>query len=529
MISTATVVKRQRGVIGKAHSECPICESQHLEYEFIVDRAPVCACQECGLLFLSPQPEEALAPEFSEQASEVDEISEAKAAKRLRQLIAYSGIHGGKLLLIGANPQLLDEGRKAGFEIAASSIGEFDAAPLDCLVRDVDACILMSLETVKDPFKVLQAVRSVLKEDGSLMVVAPTIDSQAARLFRTSWWEFGRKNLFYFSIDTLQNLLTKAGFTDPMVLPERSLVSIHYLKKKLNSMPRNVYSRAVRIASWLSPGFLRHKKFRLFHSRTQMLVRPRLPAPQAKLSVIVPVYNEQATFVEVIEELLAKTIEGVEIEIIIVESRSTDGSRELVQQYEGHPRVRVIWEEIPKGKGHAVRAGLEIATGDVVLFQDADLEYDINDYDALIDPILAYRCNFVLGSRHGSGRNNWKLRQFADPVSLALVFNFGHVFFLTLFNVLYRQKLNDPFTMFKVFRRDCLWGLSFECNRFDFDNELVIKLIRKGYKPVVLPVNYKSRSVEEGKKITMFRAPLSWLRASLKFRRSPLYQNNKVE
>jgi glycosyltransferase involved in cell wall biosynthesis len=176
-----------------------------------------------------------------------------------------------------------------------------------------------------------------------------------------------------------------------------------------------------------------------------------------------------------------------------------------------------------------VRAGLKIATGDVVLFQDADLEYDINDYDALIDPILSYRCNFVIGSRHGSGRNSWKLRQFADSPGLASVFNLGHVFFLTLFNVLYRQNLTDPFSMFKVFRRDCLWGLSFECNRFDFDHEIVIKLLRKGYKAVELPVNYKSRSLKEGKKVTIFRDPLTWLRALWKFRHSPLYRNNEAD
>ena len=203
MISTAAV-KRQRGVIGKTHYECPICGSRHLEYEFIVERAPVCACQDCGLLFLSPQPEEPSAAESLEQTSELDEISEAKAAERLRQLIAYSGLGGGRLLLIGAKSQLVNEARKMGFEISAVTTSEFESTPLDRLGCDMDACILMSLETAKDPLKVLQSVRCVLKKTGSLMLVAPTIDSQAAKLFRASWWEFGRKNLFYFSVDTLQ-------------------------------------------------------------------------------------------------------------------------------------------------------------------------------------------------------------------------------------------------------------------------------------------------------------------------------------
>lgn len=526
LISTA--IRRQSGAVDGVHSHCPICESRHLASEFIVDGAPVCACQECGLLFRNPQLEAPVGSHQTEAQFEPDEIGEARAAAWLRQLIAYSGMRAGRLLLVDATPPLLAEARAMGFEVLPFSADEVCSPPIEQLTHGIDGCILMSLESAKDPLDVLHRVRCALKQDGSLMIVAPTIDSRAARLFRGSWWEFRRKNLFYFSVDTLQNLLSKAGFADPMVLPERSLVSIRYLTQRLATMPWSVCSRAIRMAALLSPGFLHRKRFRLFHSRTQLLVRLRPSSSLPKLSVIVPVYNERATFVEVIEGLLAKVIPGVDIEIIIVESQSTDGSRELVRQYQGHPRIRIIWEDVPRGKGHAVRAGFKFATGDIILIQDADLEYDIDDYDALIAPILAYRCNFVLGSRHSPDRNHWKLRQFTDSPILASVFNLGHVFFLTLFNVLYRQKLSDPFTMFKVFRRDCLWGLRFECSRFDFDNELVIKLIRKGYKPVELPVNYKSRSMKEGKKITMVRDPLTWLWAFLKYRCSPLYQNDEA-
>ncbi len=161
----------------------------------------------------------------------------------------------------------------------------------------------------------------------------------------------------------------------------------------------------------------------------------------------------------------------------------------------------------------------------MVLFQDADLEYDIDDYDDLIAPLLAYRRNFVIGSRHVSKGRVWKIRQFNDAVALAAIFNAGHMFFLGLFNFLYRQRLRDPFSMFKVFRRECLYGLSFECDRFDFDFEIVIKLLRKGYRPLELPVNYQARSPSEGKKVTMLRDPLTWMRALLKFRWGPLYQD----
>jgi len=178
------------------------------------------------------------------------------------------------------------------------------------------------------------------------------------------------------------------------------------------------------------------------------------------------------------------------------------------------------------GKGHAVRTGLAKASGDIVLIQDADLEYDINDYDGLVEPIVTYRQNVVLGSRHTVNKRIWKIRKFNDAAGLAALFNLGHLTFLTLFNLLYQQRLKDPFTMFKVFRRDCLYGLRFECNRFDFDFELMIKLLRKGYRPLELPVNYRARSFTEGKKVTVFRDPLTWVRALLKYRHSSLYEVN---
>jgi hypothetical protein len=157
-----------------------------------------------------------------------------------------------------------------------------------------------------------------------------------------------------------------------------------------------------------------------------------------------------------------------------------------------------------------VRTGLKSASGDYVMIQDADLEYDFEDYDALLGLLMAGTSAFVLGSRHG-GRKILKMRQFTGQRGLSLFMNAGHWFFTTLINILFLQRLRDPFTMFKILRRDCLFGLEFQCDRFDFDFELLIKLIRKGYRPVELPVNYRSRSYSEGKKVRMFRDPLSWL------------------
>lgn len=239
-----------------------------------------------------------------------------------------------------------------------------------------------------------------------------------------------------------------------------------------------------------------------------------------RLSVIVPLFNERATAQVALDALLAKEIPGLEIEIIIVESNSTDGSRAIALGYQEHPRVRIILQDRPRGKGNAVRAGFAQATGAIILIQDADLEYDLADYEDLLSPIVTGRQAFVLGSRHGQG--GWAIRKFAGQPMRALALNLAHLGFTFLINASLGIWLRDPFTMYKVFRRDCLVGLTFTCNRFDFDWELLIKLVRKGYRPIEIPVTYRSRSFEEGKKVRMFRDPLTWIVAWAKSRFGPL-------
>jgi len=242
---------------------------------------------------------------------------------------------------------------------------------------------------------------------------------------------------------------------------------------------------------------------------------PPLPA-QPRLSVIVPVFNERSTVRPALDAITAKRIAGWVIEIIIVESNSPDGSRAIVLEYEALPHVKVVLEDKPHGKGHAVRNGLNHATGDVLLIQDADLEYDPADYEKLLVPLQAGTHHFVLGSRHAE--NRWFIRQFDEQVLHAFVLNAGHWFFTGLIDVSLGLALRDPFTMYKVFRRECLAGLTLESNRFDFDWELLIKLVRRGFRPVEIPVAYKSRSFKEGKKVSMFRDPPTWLWAWAKYR-----------
>jgi glycosyltransferase involved in cell wall biosynthesis len=245
----------------------------------------------------------------------------------------------------------------------------------------------------------------------------------------------------------------------------------------------------------------------------QSQCEPGLPR---KLSVIVPIFNEMATARLALDGIVAKEIPGWDIEIVMIESNSTDGTRGVVLGYRAHPRVKVILEDRPYGKGHAVRAGLEQATGAVILIQDADLEYDVADYEVLLAPIIAGRQAFVLGSRHGQG--GFAIRRFSDQPLQAWALNAAHWGFTILLNASLGIWLHDPFTMYKVFRRDCLNGLTFECDRFDFDWELLIKLVRKGYRPIEIPISYRSRSFKDGKKVRIFRDPLTWMRALVRSR-----------
>ena len=517
---------RTRGATGRMQRECPICGCTDLDYEFIVENCPLCCCRGCTLTFLNPQPE---APAPSGQAppeagAGVYEIHVANAAARLDQFIRYAANATGKLLLVGAGESLEAEARRRGFEVVSLSPAELEDYDVNGGTRSFAGCILYcALEQTSDPVTCLGNVRSLLSPGASLMVIAPTLDSRTARLFRSSWWEFNRHNRYYFTADTMQTLLIKGGFGDPVIMADDCVVSLQYMRRKLATLRAAWRYRLLRLVTAASPGFVRNRAFRFLHSRLIFLVRPKPVTPIPRLSVILPLYNERSTFPKLMSLLIEKQVPNVEIEIVLVESNSSDGSRELALAYRDHPRVRLILEDCPRGKGHAVRNGLRAATGNVVLFQDADLEYDLDDYESLIEPILGYRQNFVIGSRHTVNNRLWKIRKFSNAGGLAALFNFGHLTFLGLFNFIYRQRLSDPFSMFKVFRRECLYGLQLECDRFDFDFEIVIKLLRKGYRALELPVNYRARSFTEGKKVTVLRDPLTWLRALAKYRNSQLY------
>jgi glycosyltransferase involved in cell wall biosynthesis len=246
-----------------------------------------------------------------------------------------------------------------------------------------------------------------------------------------------------------------------------------------------------------------------------------------KVSIVIPVYNEATTVVPLLNLVWAQPLPGLDKEMVIVESNSTDGSRQLVQRWvadkakEAPGVVSLILQPKPGGKGNAMKEGLAAATGDIVIIQDADLEYETQDYLVVLEPILSGHADFVLGSRHMAA-GSWKIRRFDRTPVRAWVYNFAGIFFHGFFNVLYDQELTDPTTMFKVFKRSCLKDFTLESDYFDFDLELCGKLIRAGYLPVEVPVSYNSRGIKEGKKIRFFRDGAKGMWAMAKYRYTPL-------
>jgi len=236
-----------------------------------------------------------------------------------------------------------------------------------------------------------------------------------------------------------------------------------------------------------------------------------------KVSVLIPVFDEASTARELFDRVLSADTSGLTKDIVVVESGSTDGTKEIVEEYEKKGLIRAFYQERPRGKGNALKVALENAEGDIILIQDADLEYDVKDYPQLLKPIVEGRADFVLGSRH-LGAKDWQFRRFLDSIYYATVINLGGRIFTGLFNLLYGTSLTDPATMFKVFRRSAAEGLVWRSDYFDLDWEIVAKLVRSGSVPVEVPVSYASRSVAEGKKIRFWRDGTLVLLAILRFR-----------
>ncbi len=212
-----------------------------------------------------------------------------------------------------------------------------------------------------------------------------------------------------------------------------------------------------------------------------------------KLSIIIPVYNEQSTIKEVIDQVVAVDLDSIQKEIIICDDGSTDGSVEIIEreQLAHGDVVKVHTSAINLGKGAAVRFGFGIATGDIVIIQDADLELNPREYAGLIQPILSGQTNVVYGSR-------FKHKNKAVPLKARL----ANRILTILTNLLYGGHLTDMETAYKVFRADVIKALRLRCVGFDIEPEITARLLQAGHAIHEVPIAYNPRTSQEGKKIS---------------------------
>jgi glycosyltransferase involved in cell wall biosynthesis len=206
-----------------------------------------------------------------------------------------------------------------------------------------------------------------------------------------------------------------------------------------------------------------------------------------KLSVIIPVYNERNTMIEVLRRIRAVDL-PLALEILVVDDGSTDGTDKVLSAVEDST-VRVLTHQTNRGKGAAIRTGLDKATGDLVLIQDADLEYDPDDWPRLLDPVIKGKAQVVYGSRFTGERKNMGLSSWI-----------ANRFLVFTTNVLYRTTLSDMETCSKLFEREVLDAMSIDSDRFNFEPEITAKVLSSGIRIYEVPISFAGREVTEGRK-----------------------------
>jgi len=206
-----------------------------------------------------------------------------------------------------------------------------------------------------------------------------------------------------------------------------------------------------------------------------------------KLSVIIPIYNEANTLRTLIERVQRVPLEK---ELILVDDGSTDGTRAILKELEHQENIRVVYHERNRGKGSAIRTGIQHVTGDMVLIQDADLEYDPRDYIRLIHPFTQDGAKVVYGSR--------RLNQ--NPSSYRR-YLWGGILLTWIANLLYGTRITDEPTCYKVFDAAVLKGIDLKCTGFEFCPEVTAKVAKRGLRIHEVPISYHPRKIEEGKKI----------------------------
>ena len=495
---------------------CPACQLDHPSYLFHRAGVRFVRCAGCGAVYVNPAREhppndldiarvrpmanprdrELMAADFEQLLARVEadhiKITSAPLARTVllgRYLDEFA--EGPVAQRIGLAIAKIDD---AAFERLAVGSDITWARPL--LAAAPQVVILHELlEACSDPGRVLETLIAALPPSTVFVVTYTNAESLPARMIR----RYRSSALDYKAVFLTTGNLTALLARYDLVLKAQYPLPVTRTAQYIGELGAPALARLTRLPA------VRNLAVPVrAGNRVAVFARAALGSARTeRLSIVLPVFNEARYAAQVIDAVLAKALK-IEREVIIVESNSTDGTREIVQRYEGRPGVKLVFEDRPRGKGHAVRTGLAHVTGTIILIQDADFEYDNEDYDALLEPLLQHKAMFVLGSR-SLGLDDWKVRKYDDTPIRGLALNFAQVLFAKTYNFLYQQRITDVVTMFKVFRTECLDSFELHSNGFELDIELACKLARAGNDPMEIPVNYVARGFADGKKVRFWR------------------------
>ena len=512
---------------------CAICRADHSEYLFHRVGVRFVRCRNCGLVYVNPAGD--AGPNWlamdglpqhgpAERALHLADF-EALLTRLEARYVAVTQRPLTRTVLLGrfcAGLVASPVARRVGLVVVPTTDAEFarlneagdTSYATRALGQGTQMVVLTELfEACSEPAVVASRIAAALPRDAWVAVTYSNSQSLPALVLRRYWSSFFELKTSFFNTRNMAAMMADQGYVLTAQFPQPVTHTASYVVERL--APDGALARVLsatplgKVTTPVRTG-----------AHVALFRRPPAAAGAArtreKLSIVLPVWNEERYVEHVIETLLAKELK-VDRELIIVESNSTDGTREKVKKFEGRPGVKVLYEDRPQGKGHAVKTGLRAVTGTIVLIQDADFEYDIDDYDALLEPILQHRTSFVLGSR-SLGLDDWKVRRFEGTATKRVLLNVAQVVFAHTFNLLYQQRITDVNTMFKVFRSECLEGLDLESDGFNLDIELACKLVRNGNAPMEVPVNYVARGFDQGKKISFLRDAFPSYAAFFKYR-----------
>ncbi len=227
-----------------------------------------------------------------------------------------------------------------------------------------------------------------------------------------------------------------------------------------------------------------------------------------KVSIVIPCFNERNTIVPLLRTIEQVDLGNMQKEIILIDDCSIDGTRQVLREIEKQTSHTVLYHDVNRGKGSALRTGFQRVTGDVVIVQDADLEYDPRDYPQLLRPIQSGAAQVVYGSRERNEKN---------VSHSGYTFYAGGLFLTWLTNALYGSSLTDESTCYKVFSAELLRTIPLQCRRFEFCPEVTANILRRGIPIVEVPISYVPRSIKDGKKIK-FRDGLHAIWTLVKYR-----------